>query len=292
MTLKKVLILISFIVIPISVFSLDSNVANNMSLGLKSYQERDFIGAIFYFSKVEKNGDSFYPEALYWLAKSYYNKGDYNDSRIVIEKFFRTGSLVTYYEDATFLYCIIYFKLERYEDSLHLLQQYIRSSDYNYYRSAAYFWLGEAYLQLGNFDKAKESFNTYLEADPGNAIAIKRIETIDNAIFLLSGSVDGEDLTLLDKASWYTDYIIREKDKLVESGESVVLKELALIATKEQFFNWLDKLYQKESEIVIEDKSDIINNEEEVVETEVNYDFLEEKILDELEKKLIEEIGD
>lgn len=267
-----------------------------MRKGLESYNSSNFLDATFYFSKISKDDSEIYPEALYWLAKSHYKEGRFDDSRKVIEKFFRTGNLIDYYEDAAFLHCIVYFKLERYEDSLHLLQQFINDKEYKYYKSIAYFWLGEAYLQLGEYSEAIDSYNSYLELDPENLTVLKRIETTENAIELLSES-GGEELTSLDKANWFVDYIIREKDFVIKNGDSRVLRDLSTVYTKEDFFSWLDNNLYRIQEIPVDETEDISlynppeteeianDSEKDIIISEPDYDALEELIMKKLDKK-------
>lgn len=313
MAFRQVLFLILIFTLTFNISSEDIK-DNNMSKGVQMYQKGRYIDAVFYLNLVLEEKNELYSEALFWKAKSHFELKHYNDSKDALELLFRKGSIVTpYYEDARFLYCKIFFKLKNYKDAILLLNQFRRNPGFTYYNDAALFWLGESYLQLSDLSQARENYSKYIELKPKSVLAKERLILVDRMISLLSAAGDTE-VSVVEKAGWLTDYVIKEvKEKKVDLEERSVSKLLDQFKTQEQFFYWLEQKYinvseEKESEDLeeVEPAAEVVEEdsaiEEPVVDIEPDsttikveekdLNELEKEILEELEKKLIDVLGE
>lgn len=243
-----------------------SETNENMQKGLALYKVDRFEDSLYFFNSVIESSDTLKFEAMFWKSKSLYQLQLFNESKRVIEDFFRQGAVnSSYYEDARFLYCKIYFKLEAYRDAMLLFNQYLRNSSFQYYKTSARFWLAECYLQLSMYGEAKKTYKEYLELKPSSRVAVARIELIDNMLTLLTDEKTN-DIDIYEKSQWLNDYIIMEQ---TEGNSTYVSDFLNSFSTREEFFSWLE-LFSKP---VIEEKEEV-----EVTDT---------LLLDDLENKLL-----
>lgn len=304
MAFRQVLCLALLSILSFNVFSQDIK-ENNMSTGVKRYQQGRYIDAVYYLNLVLEEKNELYSEALFWKAKSHFELEHFDDAKNALELLFRKGSIVTaYYEDARFLYCKIFFKLKKYNDAILLLKQFRRNPGFTFYNDAALFWLGESYLQLSDLTNAKENYLRYLGLKPKSTLAKERVALIDRMISLLTDAGDSE-VSVVEKAGWLTDYVIKEtKDKNLSLKKRSISQLLDQFKTQEQFFYWLERKY-----IYEEDKKDLkeVPEEQPVEETAVDIEpdsviiskeeekdlnELEKEILEELEKKLMDVLGE
>ncbi|OQY38878.1 MAG: hypothetical protein B6229_04830 [Spirochaetaceae bacterium 4572_7] len=252
----------------------------NMVTGMAKYKEAEYFDSIHYLNKVLDENNDLFSEALFWKAKSLYELDLYSESKLTLELLFRKGSIITpYYEDARFLYCKVFFKLERYEDSVLLFNQFNRNPSFSYYHDSSIFWIGESYLQLGDLTNAKKSYVEYLLIQPDSLVVQERLK-LTNQMAKLMNSTDNNTLTVLDKASWLSDYIIKEQKN--GSLESNVSSFLDKFNNKDEFFSWLVTTtngYNSE----LSSGSDISNSKN----IEMDSD-----ILSKLEIELLNELGD
>lgn len=297
MTFRNGFLLLFFTFFSFSIFGDDTTTL--MAKGVKQYQDGKYIDSIYYMNAVLEEKNSLYTEALFWKAKSQYELGHYDDSKETLELLFRKGSIVTaYYEDARFLYCKVFFKLKKYEDSILLFKQFRRNEAFTFYQDSSLFWLGESYLQLSKISEAKEYYNLYLVNKPKSRLAKERLILIDRMLALLT-AVESSDPTVVDKAAWLTDYVIKElKDNRSEIKDDTVSSWINRFKTREQFFYYLEKEFlddvnKKSEEAAAEDVVDITPDSDTInTDTEKELNELEGKILEELEKKLLDVIGD
>lgn len=310
MAFRQVLFLILVSILSFNITSQDIK-DNNMSRGVKMYQQERYIDAVYYFNLVLEEKNELYTEALFWKSKSHFELKHYNDSKDALELLFRKGSIVTaYYEDARFLYCKIFFKLKKYKDAILLLNQFRRNPGFKYYDDAALFWLGESYLQLSDLNKAKENYLRYLGLNPKSTLAKERLALIDRMINLLNDAGDAE-VSVVEKAGWLTDYVLKEiKEKRIDLEERSISRLIDQFQTQEQFFYWLEQKYinteevkepekvEPPEEIIEEDEAieePVVDNEPDSItikEEEKDLNKLEKEILEELEKKLIDVLGE
>lgn len=288
MAFKNVLFILTFTFFSSLLFS--ESLDENMTLGIKSYESSKFLDSIHYFNLVLDQDNEYKNEALFWKAKSYYNLGYYNESKIALEDFFRTSDINTsYYEDGRFLYCKIYFKIEKYNDALLLFNQFSRNKSFVYYNKSVSFWIGECYLQLSQLTNAKKSFMEYLKFNSDSKSAQDRIKLINSMekILIQNESVN---IPLEDKADWFVEYVILEKRNKEDKSISSFLDQFQ---NKHDFFKWIDdfKVNKKIIDIEIEPPQKLkpeIPKIEEVKEL----NMLEKALLDDLEFKLLNKLGD
>lgn len=314
MSFRKGFFAILLFVVSFSIFSQDVE-SNKMSIGVNRYKLGKYIDCIYYMNLVIEEKNELYSEALFWKAKSQFKLGHFEDSKTTLELLFRKGSIVTaYYEDARFLYCKVFFKLKKYTDSVLLFNQFRRNESFTYYKDVTLFWLGESYLQLSDLAKAKEYYISYLKIKPKSKIATDRLAVINRMLSLLN-TVDDKDLTVVEKAGWFSDYVIKEinEDKNREGIKSLS-NFIDNFETRDEFFLWLEQHIirssikeEKEPEVILPEIIEEPVEVEEVKEAEVKVDNtevsdtindeeklndLENKILEELEMKILDALGD
>lgn len=255
----------------------------NMAHGIDKYKNNKYQDSIYYFNMVLEANNNLSSEALFWKASSLYKLGYYTEAIIDLELLFREGSITTaYYEDSRFLYCKVFFKIEKYAEALLLFNQFSRNQSFNYYSDSAFFWIGECYLQLSKLEEAKRSFMEYLNVRPSSLNAKNRIELIESMLEILEKDLNSE-LTLIDRANWLSDYVLKEK---YSKNSTDITDFLGSFKNRDEFFFWLKNFDIVKKDNFSEDEStsdrDTINE----------LDFLERAILDELEDKLLDELGD
>ncbi len=294
MTFRSTIFFILAIFISLNCYS-NELIDNEMSLGIKSYSESKYLDSIFYMNLVITKKNKLLTEAIFWKAKSLYEMGLYSDSKAGLELFFRKALIETsYYEDARFLYCKVFFKLKKYDDALLLFNQFIRNRTFLFYSDAALFWIGETYLQLSKLKLAKESFYLYLKTNPDSIVTKKRVDVIENMLSILDKNTNNE-ISLLDRANWLSEYVHKEQQNTSESDEMYISNFLNKFDTKQDFFKWLENYYLLDNEKKYDEnglKQDIIISNDEKEKDIVELDFIEKALLDELEYKIMNELGD
>lgn len=294
MTFRSTIFFIFVIFISLSCYSNEQK-DHEMALGIKSYSDSKFLDSIFYMNLVIAKKSNLLTEALFWKAKSLYEMGLYSKSKADLELFFRKATAETsYYEDARFLYCKVFFKLKKYDDALLLFNQFRRNKSFLFYSEAALFWIGETYLQLSKLKLAQESFYQYLELNPHSIVTKNRVDVIENMLDILNKSTDTE-ISLLDRANWLSEYVYNEQQKTSSSDEMYISNFLNKFDNKDDFFEWLENYSLVNNEKKINEnglKQDIIIDSDNNEKNYADLDYIEKVLLDELEYKLLNEIGD
>ncbi|QEN05807.1 tetratricopeptide repeat protein [Thiospirochaeta perfilievii] len=294
MSSNKILIVFYIIIMSNFCFA-EVLVDNDMVKGIDYYSKKSYLDSVYHFNLVIAKNNKLLNEAYYWKAKALYELNLYDQSKSTLELFFRKATIQTsYYEDSRFLYCKIFYKLKKYDDALLLFNQFTRNKSFNFYANAAIFWIGETYLQLSNLKLAKKSFEQYLKIYPDNKIALNRITNIDNILSIMEKKNSSDKITTLDKASWLSEYVSIEQKEATNSDKKYISNFLDSFENKDEFFDWLSKYYlvdkknekssDKENIIKVEDKSDKPMESSEL-------DYIEKALLDELEMKVLEELG-
>lgn len=258
-------IFLVFILILLSL-NLHAETDRNMQQALSLYKTKQYEDSLYFFNQVIQGNTALKYEAMFWKSKSLYQLEQFDEVKIVLEEYFRTGVVSSsYYEDARFLYCKVYFKIGEYRDAMLLFNQYLRNKTFGYYKTSAKFWLAESYLQLSMYNEAKKTYKEYQTLNPSSKVALGRIELIDNMLSLLTVDRD-ETLTIYDKAMWLNDYIVKEQTL---DEETYVSDFLNSFSNKDDFFNWLEQF----STPVLEEK--VVSESNDI------------KLLDDLESKLL-----
>lgn len=253
--LKNKLVIVCLMLIVQPVFA--GNALNEEFLfGLDLFKEARYEQSIRLFQAVmdDPDSDDLHGDAVYWLSRSYLEKGDLVSSAQYLDDFLLNYPSHALNIPGQYYKGRILFMEGEYDKSVHYFSSFLTSYPESPYYANGLFWIGESLFLLGRFEEAGEIYSNLLEKYPSSV----KTEASRYRLSLIEYRYREEELLKL--LQWSHEEFLKssgeyeQKEKEFNQALAVYQDKLIeLTRTREIYENRLELLTLKESALALKE---------------------------------------
>jgi len=229
-TLKISIIIICIFTYTTAISAQNFDENHPISKGIEFFRQARYNEAItvFKYILIDPGLASVFPDAYFWLTKSYMGLLNFPDAAKTLEFYISHYPAHYNYAEALYQKGRLLFMQNEYENSIAALSDFIDKNPTNPFVSNAFFWLGESLYLLGNFGEASKVFKQIIQGYPDSF----KFEAAKYRIALIEFKKREDELLKLLKWSHMetmkTQDEFSKREKTYEQAISIYQKKIAL----------------------------------------------------------------
>ncbi len=284
-----VIMIISAIKIPISVFGESEKGVDQLREGISLFKQGDYQQAVLSFRSIifDPEEEVYRPDAYFWIFKAYMAMDNLEDAERNLEFFLNNYPDHIYFSEALYQKGRLLFKQGEFENAIQLLQNFISSYPDSEYIPNAYFWIGESLYSFGQLEEAALIFTKIKEDYPKSfkiEASLYRLSLIEfkkreNELLKLLKWSHEESLKTIEE--------FQRREKTYEQAIASYQKRLSNLKQEGVHSNLIKEIEQlKRENASLKSRIEILKNQQMSLQSEQAPDESLMQKSEELEKKL------